>query len=46
MYVEFLKKAFCETCKFSGHAKEATCFKNPENPSYTDLILANKHLRF
>ena len=39
-------KAFSETYKFRSLVKEATCFKNPEDPSCIDLILTNKHLSF
>ena len=34
-------KAFCEAYKFRSLVKEATCCKNPENPSCIDLILTN-----
>ena len=26
--------------------KEPTCFKNPDNPTYVDLVLTNKLLSF
>ena len=37
--LDFSKKVFCETNEFHSLAKEATCLKNPENPSCIDLIL-------
>ena len=39
-------KASSETYKFRSFVKEATCFKNPDNPSCIDLILTTKHLSF
>ena len=37
---------FCETYKLRNLVKHPTCFKNPKNPSCTDLLLTNKALRF
>ena len=39
-------KAFCGTYEFLSLVKEATCFKNLENPSGINLILTDKHLSF
>ena len=39
-------KAFGEINKLWNLMKEPTCFKNPENPTCIDLILANKPLSF
>ena len=33
--------AFCERYSLSSLIKEPTCYKNPANPSYIDLILTN-----
>lgn len=33
---------FCKTSLFSNLINQFTCFKNPENPSCTDLTLTNK----
>ena len=42
---EFLHE-FCEIYNFKNLIKEPTCFKNQENPSCIDLILANKFRAF
>ena len=34
-------KVFCDSYEFKNLIKDATCYKNPENPSCIDLILAN-----
>ena len=34
-------KVFCDSCKFKSLIKDATCYKNRENPSCIDLILTN-----
>ena len=34
-------KVFCDSYEFKNLIKDATCYKNPENPSCTDLILTN-----
>ena len=39
-------KTFGEIYKLWNLIKEPTCFKNPENPTCIDLILANKPLSF
>ena len=39
-------KTFGEIYKLENLIKEATCFKNPENPTCIDLILTNKPLSF
>ena len=39
-------RRFCETYKFRNLKKEPTCFKNSENPTYIDLLLAYKPLSF
>ena len=39
-------RTFSETYEFRILVKEATCFKNPEDPSCIYLILTNKHLSF
>ena len=36
-----LLKKFAEIYKLRNLIKEPTCFKNPENPTSTDLILTN-----
>ena len=38
--------AFCERYSLSSLIKELTCYKNPANPSYTDLILTNSPRSF
>ena len=35
-------KSFCENYDLRSLVKESTCFKNPENPSFFDLILTKK----
>ena len=32
---------FCDSYEFKNLIKDATCYKNPEKPSCTDLILTN-----
>ena len=39
-------KIFAEIYKLWNLIKEPTCFKNPQNPTCIDLILANKMLSF
>ena len=39
-------KSFCKSYSLSSLIKQPTCFKNPENPSCTDLILTNKPCSF
>ena len=39
-------KDFCDTYQLTNLVTEATCFKNPLNPSSIDVILTNKSLRF
>ena len=39
-------KTFGEHYKLQNLIKEPTCFKNPENPTCIDLILANNLLSF
>ena len=34
-------KVFCDSYEFKNMTKDATCYKNPENPSCMDLILTN-----
>ena len=34
-------KVFCDSYEFKNLIKDATCYKNPENPSLFDLILTN-----
>ena len=34
-------EVFCDSYEFENLIKDATCYKNPENPSCIDLILAN-----
>ena len=34
-------KSFCETYKLTNLIKQPTCYKNPDNPAYIDLILTN-----
>ena len=43
---DFPMKTFGENYKLRNLIKEPTCFKNPENPTCIDLILANKPLSF
>ena len=37
---------FCNSYNLNSLIKQPTCFKNPENPSYIDLILTNKSRSF
>ena len=37
---------FCNSYSLHSRIKQPTCFKNPENPSCIDLILANKPRSF
>ena len=37
---------FCETYKLPNLVKHPTCFKNPENPSFIDLLLTKIVLNF
>ena len=39
---EYLMKEFCDTYNLKNLVTEATCFKNPLNPSSIDLILTNR----
>ena len=39
-------KRFAEIYKLQNLTKETTCFKNPDNAVYIDLILTNKPLTF
>ena len=39
-------KSVCENYDLKFLVKEPTCFKNPENPSCTDLIFTNKPRSF
>ena len=34
-------KVFCDSYDFKNLIKDATCYKNPENPSCIDLIVTN-----
>ena len=34
-------KAFCDNCNLTGFIKQPTCYKNPNNLTYIDLILSN-----
>ena len=34
-------KAFCDNCNLTSLIKQATCHKNPNNPTCIDLILSN-----
>ena len=34
-------KVFCDSYEFKNLVKDATCYKNTENPSCIDLILTN-----
>ena len=34
-------KVFCDSHEFKNLSKDATCYKNPENPSCIELILTN-----
>ena len=37
---------FCQTYNLEDIINKPTCFKNPKNPSCTDLVLTNKQERF
>ena len=37
---------FCKSYSFNSLIKQPKCFKNPEDPSYIDLILTNKPCSF
>ena len=37
---------FCKEYKLENLVKGATCYKNPEKPSCSDLILTNRRRRF
>ena len=39
-------ESFCESYRFKRLIKDTTCFKNPENPSCSDLILTNSAYSF
>ena len=39
-------KSFCDNFGFTNLIKEPACFKNPENPSCTDLLLTNRPRTF
>ena len=39
-------KVFCDSYEFKNLIKDATCYKNPENPSCIDLILTNNSNSF
>ena len=39
-------KMFCNLYNLETLIKEPTCFENPENPTYTDLILSNSYRSF
>ena len=39
-------KNFCDNFGFTNLIKEPACFKNPENPSCTDLLLTNRPRTF
>ena len=43
---EISMSEFCDVYNLSNLIKEPTCFKNPENPSSIDVILANKSRSF
>ena len=43
---EISMTGFCDTFGLKSLIKDATCYKNPENPSSTDLILTNNPRRF
>ena len=34
-------KVFCDSYEFNNLIKDATCYRNPENSSFIDLILTN-----
>ena len=37
---------FCESYRFKSLIKDTACFKNPENPSCSDLMLTNSPYNF
>ena len=39
-------KSFCENYRLKNQIKQLTCYKNPSNPTYIDLILTNVPRRF
>ena len=39
-------KSFCEPCNLTNLIKQPTCFKNPEKPSFIDLILTKRSKSF
>ena len=39
-------ESFCQSYRFKNLIKDPGCFKNPKNPSCTDLILANNPYSF
>ena len=39
-------KEFCNIYNLNNLITEPTCFKNPLNPSFIDLILTNRHRSF
>ena len=39
--VEQHMKAFCDNYKLTSLIKQPTCYKNPNNPTFIDLILSN-----
>ena len=40
------RKVFCDLYNFKNLIKEPTCFKNPVNTTYIDLILTNSYRSF
>ena len=43
---DMFRKDFCHIYSFKNLIKEPTCFKNPTNPKYIDLMLTNRHRSF
>ena len=43
---EISMSGFCDTFGLNSLIKDATCYKNPENPSSIDLSLTNNPRRF
>ena len=43
---EICMSGFCDTFGLKSLIKDAACYKNPENPSSTDLILTNNPRSF
>ena len=41
-----MKNLFCSSYCLKSVIKQPTCFKNPENPTYIDLIMTNKRRCF